>query len=294
EKPSPNNLKIKLTKERSRNLLHDVGNPPDGESWASGIPVPAIFSSSSRKPPGISPLLTLIFKFILGANATVRIFEPKGHWTSNSKVSKDLQSRLSGSGLIAAVIPKRAESAASVVAMSTRPERTISRFEGRAGGETSWKWLPETIPDTSFSSELIAHLTTDRHTGTGRCAHRHTGTDLHGSVENIPPANPDSCYAPLPRRWNVRRLEKSSFEGFVNSKTLGHHGSTEDLVTATMTLISSACEQTCPGSFVDQGRNQSLDKRLKSLNSGADVLRQERWGTTELLADHRCGRVLGY
>ncbi|KAG8327767.1 hypothetical protein J6590_012815 [Homalodisca vitripennis] len=58
--------------------------------------------------------------------------------------------------------------------------------------------------------------------------------------------NLDANSAPLPRRLNVRHLDKRSFEELVKNKTLGHHGSAEDLAAAAMTLISSACEQSMP------------------------------------------------
>ncbi|KAG8257494.1 hypothetical protein J6590_049277 [Homalodisca vitripennis] len=57
--------------------------------------------------------------------------------------------------------------------------------------------------------------------------------------------NPDANSVPLLRRWNVSRLDKSSFKDPVKNNMLSHHGSAKDMVT--VDYDSSAYEQSMSG-----------------------------------------------
>ena len=153
----------------------------------------------------------------------------------------------------------------------------------------------ETIPDISLVTEGFAHRVTNWKVCEDYSASDHQAILFKVLSEQ---ATPEANSAPLSRRWNVRRLDKSSFEDLVKNKTIENRRSAEELATATMSLISSACEQSMPAVSGRRGKKPvywwtpeiaELRKRCLGLRRAAQRARN-RPEANARSAEHRAAR----
>lgn len=165
------------------------------------------------------------------------------------------------------------------------------------GGVTTFRrpGYGESIPDISLASEGIAHRISEWHVSEDYSASDHQAILFKVLPEGMRLLE---IPAPLPRRWNISRLNKNILEEQIKNKTVVNHTSAENLATSTMSLISSACEQSMPGVSPRHGKKpvywwtpeiEDLRRRCHGLRRAAQRARN-RPNANARLAEHRVAR----